>query len=560
MKTKLLTIVMLLTLSAVTAFGQALQTVATMTVSSDRTDDVIIIINGTLGKTVKINDITETLAGPNSSKTLTIPYSETITISSDDPSNIIKLNFPDNNLTSLDVSSLTSLESLLCHSNDLVSLDVSGCSSLTNLSCYDNALTELNVSGLTYLTNLFCPENELTSLDVSGLTSLTTLSCYGNKLTSLDVSGLTSLEYLFCYDNRLTALDVSDCSSLYELFCNDNKLTSLNVSGCSSLSKLHCYGNVLTSLDVSDCSVLDELSCYDNELASLNVSGLTSLTTLSCYDNELTELNVPGLTSLTTLYCNDNKLTSLNASGCASLATLYCWYNSLTSLDVSGCGAFDMFAYYQDVVIDVPFNYSQTDHFVFFNGDSYAVNSDGTFDVPLPVGVTGYGFSGTFSIVRAADSRSRYNITMLAEEGVTTDRAVGTHEVIEGYDFRFYTTIADEYADYDLTVLVNGREVAPTRYDNMYIIENIDEDKEVAFRLTKKVDHIPTANEHLTATTVSAGVGFITIEASGASVQITSISGQVVYNTNVTGTTTVNVPQGLYIVLIDGAATKVVVK
>jgi|GEM_PF-1115073 len=560
MKTKLLTIVMLLTLSAVTAFGQALQTVATMTVSSDRTDDVIIIINGTLGKTVKINDITETLAGPNSSKTLTIPYSETITISSDDPSNIIKLNFPDNNLTSLDVSSLTSLESLLCHSNDLVSLDVSGCSSLTNLSCYDNALTELNVSGLTYLTNLFCPENELTSLDVSGLTSLTTLSCYGNKLTSLDVSGLTSLEYLFCYDNRLTALDVSDCSSLYELFCNDNKLTSLNVSGCSSLSKLHCYGNVLTSLDVSDCSVLDELSCYDNELASLNVSGLTSLTTLSCYDNELTELNVPGLTSLTTLYCNDNKLTSLNASGCASLATLYCWYNSLTSLDVSGCGAFDMFAYYQDVVIDVPFNYSQTDHFVFFNGDSYAVNSDGTFDVPLPAGVTGYGFSGTFSIVRAADSRSRYNVTMLAEEGVTTDRAVGIHEVIEGYDFRFYTTIADEYADYDLTVLVNGREVAPTRYDNMYIIENIDEDKEVAFRLTKKVDHIPTANEHLTATTVSAGVGFITIEASGASVQITSISGQVVYNTNVTGTTTVNVPQGLYIVLIDGAATKVVVK
>ncbi|MGE0020962.1 MAG: leucine-rich repeat domain-containing protein, partial [Draconibacterium sp.] len=55
---------------------------------------------------------------------------------------------------------------------------------------------------------LGCTNNQLTSLDVSSLTHLTSLICYSNQLTSLDVSSLTHLTYLSCSNNQLTSLDV----------------------------------------------------------------------------------------------------------------------------------------------------------------------------------------------------------------------------------------------------------------------------------------------------------------------------------------------------------------
>jgi Leucine-rich repeat (LRR) protein len=48
---------------------------------------------------------------------------------------------------------------------------------------------------------LYCFSNQLTSLDVSRLTSLKILACAGNPLTSLDVSGLTKLEELQCTES-----------------------------------------------------------------------------------------------------------------------------------------------------------------------------------------------------------------------------------------------------------------------------------------------------------------------------------------------------------------------
>ena len=76
---------------------------------------------------------------------------------------------------------------------------------ITSLSCFYNQLTSLNVQGLNSLQNLDCSGNQLTSLNVQGLNSLQSLSCYGNQLTSLNVQGLNSLKNLDCSYNQLTA-------------------------------------------------------------------------------------------------------------------------------------------------------------------------------------------------------------------------------------------------------------------------------------------------------------------------------------------------------------------
>ena len=179
--------------------------------------------------------------------------------------------WPANSDTSGRVGDLTYL---YCSSLNLTSLDVSGLTSLTHLYCDYNSLTSLDVSGLTSLTALFARSNNLTSLDVSGLTSLQLLYIYNNNLTSLDVSGLTALNYLHCFNNSLTGLDVSGLTSLTTLYCYNNSLTGLlDVSGATSLTRLRCDNNSLTSLDVSGITTLDEMDCQNNSLTSITATG-----------------------------------------------------------------------------------------------------------------------------------------------------------------------------------------------------------------------------------------------------------------------------------------------
>ena len=586
MKTKLLTLVMLMTLSAATAFAQALEGVAVMTIDGSRTADVTIRLRGVPGDTVSIGNHEQILIGYDNDNTFTINVGaeKTIEIKAVNASSIRSIDCSANDIDYLHIFGLDALEHLNCSVNQLTSLDVSGLTTLEHLNCGVNQLTSLDVSSLTALIYLSAAENPLTSLNVSGLADLEYLSFRNTQLTSVDLSGLAALETILGWQSQLTSLNLSGCVSLSRLSCYDNQLTSLDLSDCVSLTRIECWNNPLTSMDISGLAALETIQCGSTRLTSLDASGLTALTFLRCDDSPfLTSLDVSGCVALELLYCiNNAQLTSVNLSGCVSLLLtriqnnplltslnfsdltalthIHVENNGLTSLNLSGCvSLFRVSAHDQNVVVVVPFNDTTTTSVdIELTGVVHTFANGETFSFPsgAPHGV----FSGMVSVVRAADERNRHNVTMVAEEGVSIDKAVGIHTVIEGYDFRFYTTIADEYADYDLTVLVNGREVAPTLYDNMYIIENIDEDKEVAFRLTKKVDHIPTANEHLTATTVSAGVGFITIEASNAAVQIVSIAGEVVYNASAVGATTVNVPQGLYVVVVDGTATKVVVR
>ena len=213
-----------------------------------------------------------------------------------------------NQLTTLDISECTELDTLGCSGNPLKTLDVSKNTKLICLECYDNQLTSLDLSKNTALRRLQCNSNQLTALDVSKNTELTFIESSSNQLTTLDVTRNSALKYLSCADNKLSTLSVSNNKSLEGISCSGNQLTSLDVSGCSTLISLGCGGNQLTTLNLLGCSALKYLSCGGNQFATLCLSGCSALEVLQCEGNQLTSLDLSENTALTTLYCYQNQI------------------------------------------------------------------------------------------------------------------------------------------------------------------------------------------------------------------------------------------------------------
>jgi hypothetical protein len=147
----------------------------------------------------------------------------------------------------------------------------------------------------------------------------------------------------------LGSLDVSSNTELTELHCNlSNEYPSashiLDVTKNPKLEVLHCAGNQLTSLDLSENKLLKELvigtvttlgDSLGNNLTSLDLSNNTELRTQDCSWDKLTSLDVSKNVSLTRLTCRNNNLTSLELSENIALETLECDGNLFSSLDIS---------------------------------------------------------------------------------------------------------------------------------------------------------------------------------------------------------------------------------
>ena len=240
-----------------------------------------------------------------------------------------------NQLTTLDLSSVSQLRTLNCSNNQLTELDLSQVPNLSTLDCSNNQLTELDLSYVPNISTLSCSNNPLTTLNVNTLTQLTYLYCTANQLTALDVSDLTKLYSLDCSNNQLTTLDVSDLTNLDTLKCSNNQLTTLDVSSLSYLHTLFCAKNAINDLIFGTTSHLREINCSNNQLSQLDISNIPFLQVLNCSDNKLTELNANEPTNLTSLICNNNLLTSLDVSKNVTLHILECYGNNLSSFDLS---------------------------------------------------------------------------------------------------------------------------------------------------------------------------------------------------------------------------------
>ena len=249
--------------------------------------------------------------------------------------NLTGLNASNNNITSIDVSLNTELETLGLNVNNLSDLDVTNNIKLTALHFEDNNVSSIDLSKNILLTVLTCRINNLENLDLSANTKLQYLTVSKNNLQSIDISNLTDLTNFVCTGNQLTSLDVSKNLELTYLLCNENQIGSLDVSNNIKLETFVCSYNSLTSLIMASVSsVLTDFACNNNSIESIDVTGYPNLKVLTCSSNNLTEIDLSNNLKLTSAWIgynsgiteidisNQHLLTSFHAGGSVNVANI----------------------------------------------------------------------------------------------------------------------------------------------------------------------------------------------------------------------------------------------
>ncbi len=193
---------------------------------------------------------------------------------------------------------------------------------------------------------LNCSNNQLTSINLNSLSSLEALLCESNQLNSL-TTGSALLVTLFCFANQLTSLNVNGLSELVNLDCSYNLLSNLNVSGLPRLRFFYANNNLLTTLNITDLIGLDELGLTNNQLTSLYLkNGRNEITYIGnnpnlqyvCAD----DFQIPFVQS----YINVSGYTTCHVNSYCSFTPGGIFYTILgnSKLDVNnnGCDALDI--------------------------------------------------------------------------------------------------------------------------------------------------------------------------------------------------------------------------
>ncbi len=191
-------------------------------------------------------------------------------------------------------------------------------------------------------------DNLISSIDVSTNTALESIIMAGNALASIDVSDLEELEYLDVSRNNLTSVDVTENANLKQLYANDNNLATVNLENNTLLNTLQVGSNNLTSLDLTGTgfALLETIDASNNnfEQVGQDSGGVTNdlildatPTYLDVSGNDLSavadnQLKISHLRNLQTLIASDSGLTGdLGAAG----ANLFFFNDNITHLDLS---------------------------------------------------------------------------------------------------------------------------------------------------------------------------------------------------------------------------------
>ena len=247
--------------------------------------------------------------------------------------NILNLNFENNlvsnQITSIDVTSLTGLTGLNLSNNLLTSFNSTGLSNLTSLNLSINQLTSFSGTGLSSLTTLDLSTNQLTSFNGTGMSNLTTLELPDNLINSFNNGNMTSLNVLSLVGNQLTSFDARSLSNLTSLTLGSNLLTSFNGTGLSNLVTLGLQFNQLTSIDTTGLTSLRNFSLRNNQISSfIGIESLNGLNGLYIFNNPITtSINNSILNKINSNNINGGSFTSVN--GRTSEGTTA--YNSLIS-------------------------------------------------------------------------------------------------------------------------------------------------------------------------------------------------------------------------------------
>ncbi len=227
----------------------------------------------------------------------------------------------------------TTLRELVCNNNNLDSLDVSSMSELIRLNCSNNKIKHLDASSLSKIEYLHCYNNSIKHLDVSS--SLSWLECGENQLECLILPENSNLESLGCGGNQLVTLDLSNCDSLTSIGCSNNQIKELNLDGFEKLERVDCDNNPLEKLNLSSCDKLSGIYCSNTQLKKLDVSHFGSLHTLFCDNSsQLDTLILEDLPRLSSYRIEGTPLKSLRIVNLPMLSSISCYDVELNTIEL----------------------------------------------------------------------------------------------------------------------------------------------------------------------------------------------------------------------------------
>jgi hypothetical protein len=425
-------------------------------------------------------------------------------------------NFPDANFRAY-VASLTNVAEGDTITDDVInSIDFIDCGS-NNISSIDG------IEYFTALTWLMCSNNGLTTLDVSKFVNLEILECNDNNLTTIDLSKNINLKRLICSTNQLTSLDLSKNINLVEFDCSNNvDFSSIDVSKNTNLKIFNCIGNNLSSLDVSNNINLTQLDCNTNWLTSIDLSKNVNLTDFSCFGNMLTSLDVSKNVLLKSLQFNDNKINSIDLSNNPKLTT----FNNVRN-------GRSIWAYSYE------------------RGPNYKGTVKTGYYLPLQDQTD--GMFPTSSLA-----------TLIDQAGQPDDKAFDLSKVVDG---SWSGVTLGEYKGTPVLFLDESNPRITYNYNtgftgtaSTWTTDNSAVSPNVSFYIDWSAGEISTGVDGVSVKTVNvyATNGTINVSNVGsATVDVYDLSGRQVYGGN---SSEITVPAGMYVVKVDGAVHKVLVK
>ncbi|AXT52559.1 hypothetical protein D1818_17605 [Aquimarina sp. BL5] len=213
-----------------------------------------------------------------------------------------------NNITSIDLSQNTVLETLIIGANDLTSIDISNNTFLKRLDILYNDITTLDTSNNPNLETLNAYNTDVVSYDFSSNPLLRNVQLYNNNfLTALDVSNLTQLDQLRLDNTGITDLDVSNNLNLRIIRVNQSNINTLDLSNQSSLIHVYVDNSPINFLNVQNGNNTNFTQFHADNTPNLNCVVVDD----AAYSTT-NWTNIDGTMSFSDTYCNYTDIPDTN--------------------------------------------------------------------------------------------------------------------------------------------------------------------------------------------------------------------------------------------------------
>ncbi|KPH12832.1 T9SS type A sorting domain-containing protein [Chryseobacterium sp. ERMR1:04] len=146
-------------------------------------------------------------------------------------------------LTAVNFTNDISIKKLNLNNNKLSNLSLTNPSLVENINIGSNLFQNFNLSSYTGLKIFEASYNQLTNLDFSACSVINSIYLENNLLNSLTFNNNTYLTRLFLKNNQLQSLALDQIKYVYQLDCSNNHLTTVDLSQNSFLGLGDCSNN-----------------------------------------------------------------------------------------------------------------------------------------------------------------------------------------------------------------------------------------------------------------------------------------------------------------------------